>query len=294
MAGSIDPIFETVADTAGDVQDGLASRRTYSEAENPSGEVQLEADVYADELLEERLLAMDAVASYASEEREGVLTADGTAPEESSGDGGDGPYHVTCDPLDGSSNLKSNNGMGTIVGIYDRQPPAPGESIVAAAYVLYGPITTMVTAVDGTVSEYLVESGSRELLKEDIELPDDPVVYGFGGRVPDWLPSFGEYVDGVEGERLKLRYGGAMVADLNQVLTYGGVFGYPMLQGSPEGKLRLQFEGIPMAKVFADAGGASSDGSRSLLAKEPDRLHERSPVFVGNESLIDDLEATVE
>ena len=293
MAGSIDAIFETIAETAGDIQDGLASRRTYSEAENPSGEVQIEADVYADELLEERLLAMDAVASYASEEREGVLTGDQSAPDASSGSG-DGPYHVTCDPLDGSSNLKSNNGMGTIVGVYDQQPPAPGESIVAAAYVLYGPITTMVTAVDGTVSEYLVESGSRELLNEDIELPDNPVVYGFGGRVPDWIPSFSEYVDQVECERLKLRYGGAMVADLNQVLTYGGVFGYPMFQGSPEGKLRLQFEGIPMAKVFADAGGASSDGSRSLLSKTPGRLHERSPVFVGNESLITDLEATVE
>lgn len=293
MAGSIDAIFETIAETAGDVQDGLASRRTYSEAENPSGEVQIEADVYADELLEKRLLAMDAVASYASEEREGVLTGDQSAPDASSGSG-DSPYHVTCDPLDGSSNLKSNNGMGTIVGVYDQQPPAPGESIVAAAYVLYGPITTLVTAVDGTVSEYLVESGSRELLNEDIELPDNPVVYGFGGRVPDWIPSFSEYVDQVECERLKLRYGGAMVADLNQVLTYGGVFGYPMLQGSPEGKLRLQFEGIPMAKVFADAGGASSDGSRSLLSKTPGRLHERSPVFVGNESLITDLEATVE
>ena len=293
MAGPIEAVFDTVARTAADARDAFAQRRSYHDQENPSGDEQLAAELYADELLEERLLAMDAVASYASEEREGVLTGDQSAPDASSGSG-DGPYHVTCDPLDGSSNLKSNNGMGTIVGVYDQQPPAPGESIVAAAYVLYGPITTLVTAVDGTVSEYLIEVGSRDLLNEDIQLPDDPVVYGFGGRIPDWLPSFGEYVDGVEGERLKLRYGGAMVADINQVLTYGGVFGYPMLEDRPEGKLRLQFEGIPMAKIFADAGGASSDGSRSLLSKTPGRLHERSPVFVGNESLIDDLEATVE
>ena len=285
MAGPIEAVFDVVARTAADARNAFAQRRSYHDQENPSGDEQLAAELYADELLEERLLAVDGIASYASEEREDVATADAGAQP---------AYHVTCDPLDGSSNLKSNNGMGTIVGVYDQQPPAPGESIVAAAYVLYGPITTLVTAVDGTVSEYLIEDGSRDLLNEDIQLPDDPVVYGFGGRIPDWLPSFGEYVDGVEGERLKLRYGGAMVADINQVLTYGGVFGYPMLEDRPEGKLRLQFEGIPMAKIFADAGGASSDGSRSLLSKTPGRLHERSPVFVGNESLITDLEATVE
>ena len=285
MAGPIEAVFDTVARTAADARDAFAQRRSYHDQENPSGDEQLAAELYADELLEERLLAVDGIASYASEEREDVATADAGAQP---------AYHVTCDPLDGSSNLKSNNGMGTIVGIYNREIPAPGSAIVAAGYVLYGPITTMVTAADGTVSEYLIEDGSRDLLNEDIQLPDDPVVYGFGGRIPDWLPSFGEYVDGVEGERLKLRYGGAMVADINQVLTYGGVFGYPMLEDRPEGKLRLQFEGIPMAKIFADAGGASSDGSRSLLSKTPGRLHERSPVFVGNESLITDLEATVE
>ena len=285
MAGPIEAVFDVVARTAADARNAFAQRRSYHDQENPSGDEQLAAELYADELLEERLLAVDGIASYASEERENVATADA---------GREPAYHVTCDPLDGSSNLKSNNGMGTIVGIYDREIPAPGSSIVAAGYVLYGPITTMVTAADGTVSEYLIEDGTRDLLNGDIRLPDDPVVYGFGGRIPDWLPSFGEYVDGVEGERLKLRYGGAMVADINQVLTYGGVFGYPMLEDRPEGKLRLQFEGIPMAKIFADAGGASSDGSRSLLSKTPGRLHERSPVFVGNESLIDDLEATVE
>ena len=285
MAGPIEAVFDVVARTAADARNAFAQRRSYHDQENPSGDEQLAAELYADELLEERLLAVDGIASYASEERENVATADA---------GREPAYHVTCDPLDGSSNLKSNNGMGTIVGIYNREIPAPGSAIVAAGYVLYGPITTMVTAADGTVSEYLIEDGSRDLLNEDIQLPDDPVVYGFGGRIPDWLPSFGEYVDGVEGERLKLRYGGAMVADINQVLTYGGVFGYPMLEDRPEGKLRLQFEGIPMAKIFADAGGASSDGSRSLLSKTPGRLHERSPVFVGNESLITDLEATVE
>jgi fructose-1,6-bisphosphatase I len=284
----VDAVFARVAETAADVRSGLAERRTYEDVENPSGERQLAADVYADELLEERLLGIDAVGSYASEERAAVVSAEsGTAPAAA------GDYHVACDPLDGSSNLESNNGMGTIVGVYDEPLPAPGSAMVAAGYVLYGPNTTMVAARDGRVTEYLLEDGVRETLTADVSLPEDPVVYGFGGRVPDWPADFAAYVEAVEADRLKLRYGGAMVADVNQVLTYGGIFGYPMLTDAPEGKLRLQFEGHPMAYVLSTAGGASTDGKRSLLSRQPADLHERSPVFVGNEDLVDRLETAL-
>jgi fructose-1,6-bisphosphatase I len=281
MTGVVERVFETVAATAADVRDALAVRRSDAEGANPTGDEQLVADVYADERLGERLLAIDGVAGYASEEREGVL-----------GDGGDGHY-VACDPLDGSSNLKSNNGMGTIVGVYDEPLPAGGDALLGAGYVLYGPITTMVTAVDGTVTEYLLAEGGRSILNADVTLPTDPTVYGFGGRIPDWTDDFREYVDRVEADRLKLRYGGAMVADVNQVLTYGGVFGYPMLEDAPQGKLRLQFEGHPIGHVIATAGGATSDGERSLLETTPETLHERSPVFVGNADLIEQLEAAL-
>ncbi|MFC7135132.1 MULTISPECIES: class 1 fructose-bisphosphatase [Salinibaculum] len=279
---TVDTIFETVAETAGDVRGALAERRAYEEEENPSGDRQLAAEVYADGLLEERLLAIDEVGSYASEEREAVIEAD---------DGG--TYHVACDPLDGSSNLKSNNGMGTIVGIFDADLPAPGDALVASGYVLYGPITTMLEASNGTVTEYLLRDGDREVLNEDVTLPEDPVVYGFGGRIPDWTDDFRAYVDNVEADRLKLRYGGAMVADVNQVVTYGGIFGYPMLADTPEGKLRLQFEGHPIAHIIETAGGASSNGEQSLLDCDPDELHQRTPLFVGTEALVERLEAAL-
>ncbi|WP_302080259.1 class 1 fructose-bisphosphatase [Salinibaculum rarum] len=282
MADAIEAVFETVVTTAADVRDALAEQRAYADAKNPSGEQQLAADVYADELLEERLLAIDAVGSYASEERDSVIDAD---------DGGQ--YHVACDPLDGSSNLQSNNGMGTIVGVFDEPLPAPGSALVASGFVLYGPITTMLVAHDGTVTEYLLDGDERSVLTEDVTIPDDPVVYGFGGRIPDWTDAFRAYVDDIEADRLKLRYGGAMVADVNQVVTYGGIFGYPMLEDRPEGKLRLQFEGHPIGHVIETAGGASSDGAQSLLARDPSELHERTPVFVGTDSLVDQLEAAL-
>ncbi|QZP38107.1 class 1 fructose-bisphosphatase [Halobaculum magnesiiphilum] len=277
--------LEAVAAAAPEIRAGLPGRRRYLDDENPSGEDVLAADVYADELLEATLGDIDGVGTYASEERESTV------------DTGDGAVSVAVDPLDGSSNLESNNPMGTVVAIYDGDLPASGRDLVGAGFVLYGPVTTMVAGVgapaDATIREYLVTGeGDREKL-ERIELPDDPTVYGFGGRVPDWPDDFATYVDEIEDE-LKLRYGGAMIADVSQVLSYGGVFAYPALESAPDGKLRLQFEGNPVAYLVEGAGGRSSDGARSLLDVEATGIHQRVPVHVGNEALIERLEAALD
>ena len=284
-ADAVTEIFDTVAALAPDIREALPGRRTQNDETNPSGETQLAADAYADELFLEELGALDAVVEYASEERTKVVPTDGE---------GETGLSVAIDPLDGSSNLKSNNTMGTIVAVYDAPLPAAGADIVAAAYVLFGPITTMMTADADGVTEYLVDDGRREVLEEDVRLPDDPSVYGFGGRVPDWTSDFATYAELVEAdESMKLRYGGAMIGDINQVLTYGGVFAYPALESAPRGKLRLQFEGNPIAFIIESAGGRSSDGSQSLLEVEPTDLHQRVPVHVGNDELLEQLETVL-
>jgi fructose-1,6-bisphosphatase I len=284
-ADAVSQAIEVVAQSAPEIRSGLAGRRRKTDGENASGETQLAADVWADQLLEERLSAIEGIGQFASEEREAVI------------DCGDGEsYAVAIDPLDGSSNLKSNNSMGTILGVYDAELPAKGRDLVASAYVLYGPITTMVVARDGEVTEYVVETkdatgtAERRAVREDMQLPEDPTVYGFGGRVPNWTDRFADYASEIEDE-LKLRYGGAMIGDVNQVMTYGGVFAYPELQSRPEGKLRLQFEGNPIAYIVESAGGSSSDGEESLLDAEAEAIHQRTPVYVGNEELIERLEA---
>ncbi|WP_049923098.1 class 1 fructose-bisphosphatase [Halopiger djelfimassiliensis] len=282
-----DPVVEavvaTISRSATEIRQGLIGRRGTADEENPSGETQAEADVWADELLADRLADIDGVGEYGSEERADVIDCGGDPETEPD------TYAVAVDPLDGSSNLKSNNAMGTIFGVYDAALPARGETLIAAGYVLYGPITTMVLATETGVSEYEMSGGERRVVERDLTLPDDPVVYGFGGRVPDWPDDFEAYAREIERE-LKLRYGGAMIADVNQVLTYGGIFGYPGLASRPEGKLRLQFEGNPIGYIVERAGGRSSDGKESLLALEPDELHDRTPVHVGNAELIDRLE----
>lgn len=277
---TVDAVFNAVAATAPTIRSDLVGRRGETAGENPSGETRLAADEHADELLRDRVGSIDGVGAIASEEAKAV------------DDVGTG-LSVTLDPLDGSSNLASNNSMGTIVGIYGDELPAPGRSLVGAAYVLYGPITTMVTAVDDTVTEHEVVDGDRRVTTEDFTLPDDPVVYGVGGGDDSWKAPFGAFVEELRQE-LKLRYGGAMVGDVNQVLTYGGFFAYPALESRPEGKLRLQFEGNPMAYIIEAAGGASSDGDGSILDRDATALHGRTPVHLGNQSYVDRLEAALD
>ncbi|MFC7139398.1 class 1 fructose-bisphosphatase [Halosimplex aquaticum] len=275
----VDAVFDVVRETAVEVREALPERRAYVDGENPSGERVSAADEHADELFAERLLDLDAVASYASEEREDQQRADG------------GEYHLALDPLDGSSNLRSNNPVGTIVGVYDEPLPTSGSDLVAAAFVLYGPNTTMVVCDGETVDEYLIEGGDRKSLREDFTLPEDPTVYAFGGRRPDWTPGVTAAVEGFEEDRLKLRYGGAFIADVTQVLTHGGIFAYPELEDTPEGKLRYCFECAPVGLVVDAAGGRVSDGYGDLLDADPDELHERSPVYLGNADLVDRVEA---
>jgi fructose-1,6-bisphosphatase I len=276
----VDAIADACADVADTIATGLAERRETRAAGNPSESHRIAADAWADEVLADRLLALDGAGTYASEERE-------TPVHDGAG------VSLSVDPLDGSSNVVSNNPVGTIVGVYDASLPASGRDLVGALYVLYGPTTTMVVASEetGAAVEYLIRDGARERLRE-VELPAEPTVFGFSGRDDDWPAAFRAYAGTVR-EELKRRYGGAFVADVNQVLAHGGVFAYPALRSRPDGTLRRQFEAVPMAYIVERAGGRSTDGSRSLLAVEATDLHERVPVHLGNPALIDRLESTL-
>jgi fructose-1,6-bisphosphatase I len=271
----IEDIFNTLAESAPSIRKELSIRRESSTTQNPTGDSQFAADIWADNLFANKLLELDSVGSYASEEREEILI---------SGDG----FSVAIDPLDGSSNLLSNNMIGTIVGVYDSPLPTSGKNMIAAAYVLYGPITTMVTAHSGSVNEFIVDQGKLQLLRENIILPETPQLYGFGGLEKEWKPSFKKYADGIR-TKLKLRYGGSLISDVNQILTYGGIFAYPDLISSPNGKLRVLFEAHPVAYIIESAGGLSSNGDVSILDLSPDTLHARTPLYVGNKDLIEEL-----
>lgn len=255
---------------------------------NVYGEKQAEIDVRTNDLLTKKLAKSHLVKQVASEEIEQPLNLK------------QGEFSVTLDPLDGSSNIKSNNLMGTIVGIYrETSLPAKGRNQVAAMYFLYGPYTQAVVALTDGVYIFVpsgkaTSSGRYFSDGAPHRLPEKGSVYGFGGLKQKWTPKVQEFVQSLESRGLKLRYGGSFVGDFNQVLYYGGVFAYPELVDAPNGKLRLQFESNPIAFITEKAGGKGSTGKASILDIEPTSIDQRVPTYVGNVDLITALEHSME
>lgn len=58
------------------------------------------------------------------------------------------------------------------------------------------------------------------------------------------------------------------------------------------GKLRVLYEGFPMALIIEEAGGAASTGMfngsiRRVLEIAPKTIHERCPIIIGNPGYVD-------
>jgi len=86
------------------------------------------------------------------------------------------------------------------------------------------------------------------------------------------------------------RYIGSMVADIHRNLLYGGIFMYPADSRNPNGKLRLMYECNPMAFIIEQAGGRATNGKKRIMEIEPDKLHQRTPVFIGSEEDVKTVE----
>lgn len=82
--------------------------------------------------------------------------------------------------------------------------------------------------------------------------------------------------------RSNARYIGALVADVHNILTNGGIYGYPSTINAPNGKLRLLYESCPMSMIMEQAGGAGSTGHGRILDVKPTEIHQRVPTFLGS------------
>jgi fructose-1,6-bisphosphatase I len=78
-----------------------------------------------------------------------------------------------------------------------------------------------------------------------------------------------------------------MVADFHRNLLKGGIFIYPASPKSPNGKLRLLYECIPLAFLQEQAGGLSTNEEVSILDIQPEALHQRTPIALGSKKLVE-------
>jgi len=287
-AGKRDPelaqLLGKFAGLATRIRRELPVRRDPAATKNVYGEQQLELDVWMNDLFVDALRESTLVSQVASEEMGDVKSV------------GRGRFSVVLDPLDGSSNVRSNNIFGTIFGIFEgAQLPARGSDLFAAGYLIYGPATTLVYAARGKVHEFIQGKGGRPeefvLVKEGLRLPPKGKLYGVGGHREKWIPQVKAFVGELEGELMNLRYGGSFVGDFNQILHYGGFFAYPAQVDKPGGKYRLHFESNPIAFIAEAAGGAGTTGTDRILDVAPTGIEQTVPTYVGNKDLIDRFRA---
>src|SRR5207245_5882829 len=182
----------------------LPIRRDSAATRNVYGEEQLELDVWMNDLFVDACRGSKLVSQVASEEMGEVK------------DLGRGRFSVVLDPLDGSSNVKSNNIFGTIFGIFDRKSlPARGSDLFAAGYLIDCPATTFVYATETGVNEFVQEGGARSheflLIEDGLRLPSKGKLYGVGGHRDRWIPEVKAFVGELERELMNLRYGGSFV-----------------------------------------------------------------------------------
>jgi fructose-1,6-bisphosphatase I len=265
---------------------------------NVQGEGQKKLDVYANEQFISALKHGGECCIVASEESDDYIYLDTDISK-------DANYIVAIDPLDGSSNIDVNVGIGTIFSIYRRKTTKgravledvlqKGTEQVAAGYVIYGSSTMLVYTTGKGVNGFTLDPSIGEfcLSHPNMKIPKEGVIYsineGYYAHFPDGVKKYIKYCQ-VEDDKTKRpytsRYIGSMVADIHRNMIKGGIFIYPITSQAPKGKLRLVYECNPMSFIIEQAGGKASNGYERILDLDVKELHQRSAIFIGSENMV--------
>jgi len=253
-----------------------------SSGQNSSGDIQKKLDVVANDIMIEYLINSYSCNVLLSEENDNPIMV----PQKCKG-----KYLVAFDPLDGSSNIDCNGPIGTIFSIAENSKDEillPGNRIVMAGYVLYGPSTEIVVAHNQKVNRFMLNSAGHYWHIGPIMLNGTKKIYSINeGNSALWHADIKQYVESLKKSGYGLRYIGSMVGDVHRTLLYGGMFSYPADKKNPNGKLRLLYECFPMAYLFESATGAAIVGNMScqrILDVVPKDIHQRTPILLGSTS----------
>ena len=260
---------------------------------NVQGEEVQKLDEFADITFSNIIGQSGTVCAITSEERDLPLII----PAEQN----PGKYIFMMDPLDGSSNIDVNVGIGTIFSIYKKVSPGPevtdedllqpGDQQVAAGYVIYGSSTMFVYSVGEGVHGFTLDPSLGEffLSHPNLKIPKQGSTYSVNeGNTEIWCDkqkNLLQYLKASDPEThrpYKLRYIGTLVSDFHRTLLKGGIFMYPGDKKSPSGKLRYAYEAAPMAYIVEQAGGRASTGDKRILEIKPNEPHQRVPLFIGS------------
>jgi fructose-1,6-bisphosphatase I len=272
---------------------GLTDITGLAGSTNVQDETQAKLDIYSNDLCKDYLRDTGLFAALASEEETEVVDLDNP----------DANYVIAFDPLDGSSNIDVNVGIGTIFSVHkklagvlagdERQFLQKGRDQVLAGYVLYGSSTMLVFSWGDGVHVFTLDVDLGEFLLSDarVKIPDECPYYSFNEAYAPYIATDDQkYLEKVRERTSKQRWVGSFVADFHRNMIKGGVFVMPAFDTSGKGdfkpKLRLNYEAKPMALLAEQAGGAASTGTVAILDVVPESLHQRIPVIIGNKTIV--------
>jgi fructose-1,6-bisphosphatase I len=294
----VEAIANAAIDLAALIADGpLAGITGRNGGLNSDGDLQKDIDIVADQTMR-RALRGAPVAAVVSEE---AALPEIFRPE--------AQLCVAIDPLDGSANLENNISVGTIFSIRPRGNDIlstffePGTAQCAAGFIVYGPQTTLVVALNARVDIFILDRRTREflLIRPAVQVARDTAEFAINAsNRRHWHGPVRGYIDqclaGTHGGGevdFNMRWIGSLVAEALRILVRGGVFLYPAdaRPGYGEGRLRLLYEAHPMALVMEWAGGAASTGRRRILELGAKTLHQRVPLIMGSVRGVRDVAA---
>ena len=245
---------------------GIANLYGSAGSENATGDSQKKLDVLSNEMMVNALYNSSVCAVLVSEENEDpIIVEEGLA----------GKYCVAFDPLDGSSNIDCNVSTGTIFSVWEKTTPGPatvadilrpGREMICAGYCCYGSATEMVITYGKGVQRFTLDPSLGEfiLTADNIVLPETcKTIYSVNdGNYVTWDEPMQKAVDSFKFSNppYTARYVGSMVSDVHRTLLYGGVYLYPADKAKGNGKLRILYEGFPMAMIMEMAGGSATTG----------------------------------
>lgn len=261
---------------------------------NSTGDDQKKLDVMSNDMMINALVNSGVCAVLVSEENEEPIIV----PKNKAG-----KYCVAFDPLDGSSNIDCNVSVGTIFAVYEKREGSegsaedllrPGGDCVCAGYVAYSSAVEMVfTFQGGTVEGFCLDSTIGEFVhtRDKMQFPTDggKTIYSANeGNSVHWDAPIQKAIEHFKHTEkpYSARYVGSMVADIHRTILYGGIYLYPADHKAKKGKLRLLYEGIPMAMIIEQAGGVASAGMfegkiQRVLDLVPDSIHAKCPIIMG-------------
>eukprot|EP00934_Nitzschia_sp_Nitz4_P001283 Nitzschia sp. Nitz4//scaffold341_size29662//5718//7321//NITZ4_008036-RA/size29662-augustus-gene-0.9-mRNA-1//1//CDS//3329548540//1283//frame0 len=274
--------------------------------ENVQGEVQQQLDVLCNTIMLRAFCgSSSSIHSVASEEEDKPRCCSDVMADSAFAIG---DYIAVFDPLDGSKNIDSSLPVGSIFGIYRKQPGSnvndgtflqDGENLVASGYCLFSATTVLVLTMGSGVDGFTLDPDSGRFLHthKDIRIPNKGSIFSFNeANYRDFPEPVQEYLNVVKeggskaGLKASARYVGSFVGDVHNILVNGGVYGYPSTEKNPKGKLRLLYECAPIAMIVEQAGGAASTGSGRVLDVQPTEIHERTPIYVGSEENVYEID----